>query len=92
MLVVSALHVHTADAALQCDDCAHHVKHTAHIGTVDVWDTDCVLCQFISSAYLLPAAVVVAFLPTFFSLFFCAEQPLHVVFCGAKEGRGPPVF
>ena len=58
MWLMSAVHVHpVSEIAPYCDDCAHHVSHAGHITAATVHNFECLLCQFLSLAFVAAATI-----------------------------------
>lgn len=95
MLFFSSVHVHddiSSEADTECTDCVHHNCH-GHLGQTVSWAHKCVLCQFLSLAYLaanLGAAIVY--------INVCKQYKAQYVngyvskYCGLNVTRGPPSF
>lgn len=91
ILSLSVSHVHEHGGDFVCQDCINHVQHNGHITDGDVSLGDCVLCSFLSTAFL--AAEIVALATILLVLYRdFVEQTVSTV-CRTKRTillRGPP--
>ena len=93
MLVISSFHVHGSEASLNdsCHECINHIPHAGHLIAEHMGLHACILCQFLSSAYLAASTMAV-------TLFYAFSQERHCfihqfIQSFRKEnncGRAPP--
>ena len=93
MMLLSGLHCHevTANAAIDCADCTHHVHHSGHLTADASHMDDCVLCQFLSLVYT-PAVSLLVVIP-FCLTILSTPSNVNMVSCEAGQKnstRAPP--
>jgi len=94
LMVLSAgvLHNHDCEGEIvQCQDCLSHVQHNSHFDEGSLSDSDCVLCNFFNTSYLLAQVAQIAI--TALMMMACpTPAEMHVLGqnAGLPSLRAPP--
>lgn len=77
----------------ECAQCVQHLPHQGHLSAYGGGFTDCVLCQFLTLAWL-PALLVVLFPVVLFlvSLAKASKAAVHSEFPWQRTSRAPPAW
>lgn len=93
MIMLSSAHQHQpiADSANDCEECAHHVRHSGHFTMAYEHLDNCVLCQFLNLIYTTTATLTVA-IPACLTIRVAASN-IDMVICEVRQNdstRAPP--
>jgi hypothetical protein len=88
MLIATSLHRHQTGAMEEgsCVECIHHVPHGGHFTSHSLSVDDCLLCQFSTLPYLLPALLAFTF------YFFTRKVSCHTVPSSAVARQTPCIM
>ena len=93
MLLMVSLHVHdgATTVSAECAGCVHHNCH-GHLAPTASWSCDCVLCQFLSLAFVAVGTISIVAVNKVAGVgVFTRRRNACVAYCGIVGLRAPPV-
>lgn len=94
MMAMSALHVHEDSSSFdtECSACVHHQAHAGHLSAGVGHVHDCVLCQLMSTTFLVASFTLLAILTTQHHVRFAAlSDELPCSTTQVHASRAPPM-
>ena len=94
MLIASSLHVHGVESSTYpiCHECISHIPHSGHLLADHMGLHSCVLCQFLSIAFLAASAITFSIISSFLFERNSFIPPFSQSFLGDNTSRRAPPF
>ncbi|MBR1595134.1 MAG: hypothetical protein IJ726_07350 [Phocaeicola sp.] len=93
MLIASSLHIHGGEVTMNdsCHECINHIPHSGHLIAGHMGLHSCILCQFLSIAYLAASSTAVVLFSASSRVDFYFIPQFCQSFQGNNtSGRAPP--